>query len=83
MLSCKETAVLVSRAQDLQLSWGERLAVRLHLFVCDGCRQFVRQLRFLRAAGGYLRDHDHDMHGEIALPEAARERIAARIVKRD
>jgi hypothetical protein len=83
MLSCKETAVLVSKACDQRLSWGDRLAVRLHLFICDGCRQFVRQLRFLRAAGGYFRDHDPDMHGEIVLPEAARERIAVRIEKRD
>lgn len=83
MLSCKETAVLVSRACDRRLSWGERLAVRLHLFICDGCRQFVRQLRFLRSAGGYFRDHDPDMHSEIVLPKSARERIAVRIVKGD
>jgi anti-sigma factor ChrR (cupin superfamily) len=83
MLSCKETAVLVSRAQDRQLSWGERLAMRLHLLICDACRQFVRQVQFLRKAGGYARDHAPDLHSEIVLPEAARERIAIRIVKKD
>ncbi len=83
MLSCKQTAVLVSKACDRRLSWGERLAVRLHLLICRGCRQFVRQLRFLRNAGEYFRDHAPDAHGEIVLTDAARERIAARIVRRD
>lgn len=82
MLSCKETAVLVSKACDGRLSWGERLAVRLHLFVCHGCRQFLRQVRFLRMAGGYAREHDHEPHGEVVLTDAARERIAGRISNR-
>ena len=81
ILSCKDTAVLVSKACDMRLSWGGRLAVRVHLFLCHGCRQFVRQVRFLRLAGGYFREHDPDTHGEIVLPDAARERIAKRIAR--
>lgn len=79
ILSCKDTAALVSKACDIRLSWGGRLAVRLHLLVCRGCRQFLQQVRFMRLAGGYSREHDHETHGEVVLPEAARERIAVRI----
>jgi predicted anti-sigma-YlaC factor YlaD len=27
------------------LGWRQRLAIRLHLAVCDGCRAFMQQMR--------------------------------------
>ena len=50
MLSCKDTSELVSRSMDEELSWRERVAVRLHLLVCGACRQFTAQMAFLRRA---------------------------------
>jgi predicted anti-sigma-YlaC factor YlaD len=50
MLSCKDTSELVSRSLDEELSWRERLAVRLHLLVCGACRHFTGQMAFLRRA---------------------------------
>jgi hypothetical protein len=40
MLSCK----------DRKLAFGERVALRLHLAICDGCRNVGAQFRFLRVA---------------------------------
>ncbi|MFY9315635.1 MAG: zf-HC2 domain-containing protein [Burkholderiales bacterium] len=50
MLSCKETARLLSQEQDRQLAFGERVALRVHLAMCTGCRNVGRQFRFLRQA---------------------------------
>ena len=50
MLSCKEASQLMSAAMDRRLSIGERLALRLHLMICLGCRRFQSQMDFLRAA---------------------------------
>lgn len=50
MLSCKEAARLVSQGEDRKLAFGERVALRLHLAVCRGCRNAGDQLRFLREA---------------------------------
>lgn len=50
MLSCKEATRLVSEGLDRRLSFGQRVALRLHLAICDGCTNFNRQLRFLRRA---------------------------------
>ncbi len=50
MLSCKEVTRLVSQGEDRRLGFGERLALRLHFAICDGCRNVSRQLRFLRLA---------------------------------
>jgi len=35
---------------DRRLSFGERIALRLHLFVCDACTRLTRHVRFLRRA---------------------------------
>jgi hypothetical protein len=50
LLSCKEATQLVSQGLDRRLGFGERLALRLHLAICEGCTNFSRQLAFLRRA---------------------------------
>ena len=50
MLSCKEVTHLVSEGLDRKLGLGERLRVRLHLAICDGCANFKKQMDFLRRA---------------------------------
>jgi len=48
ILTCKEASRLVSQGLDRRLGLAERLALRLHLLVCDGCTNFSRQAAFLR-----------------------------------
>jgi hypothetical protein len=50
MLSCKETTRLLSQGEDRDLAFGERVALRLHLAICKGCRNVNAQFRFLRVA---------------------------------
>ena len=50
MLSCKETTHLLSQGADRDLAFGERVALRVHLAICNGCRNVNRQFRFLRLA---------------------------------
>ncbi len=45
MLSCKEIAQQASNYIDQQYSWRQRLAFRLHLFICGNCRRYISQLR--------------------------------------
>jgi len=59
MLSCKETTRLLSQGEDRKLAFGERVALRVHLAICDGCRNVSAQFRFLRSAVASLsRDGD-------------------------
>ena len=55
-LSCKDASALLSQAQERPLGPYERLKLRLHLSVCDGCSNFLRQLDFMRAALRRYRD---------------------------
>ena len=48
MLNCKESTHLLSEAQDRPLNTGERLQLEMHLLICQGCRNFRKQMDFLR-----------------------------------
>ena len=50
MLSCKEASRLLSQGLDRNLGFGERVALRVHLAICDGCTNFKNQVAFLRRA---------------------------------
>jgi predicted anti-sigma-YlaC factor YlaD len=56
MLSCKEAARLVSQRLDRDLGFGERVMLRVHLTICDGCTNFRDQVAFLRKAVSRLGD---------------------------
>jgi predicted anti-sigma-YlaC factor YlaD len=56
MLSCKEATQLVSQGLDRRLGFFERAALRVHLAICHGCRNFSRQMALLRKAMGRLAD---------------------------
>jgi len=50
MLRCHEVSRLLSQAQDGALPAGERARLRLHLVLCDACRNVEQQMAFLRRA---------------------------------
>jgi predicted anti-sigma-YlaC factor YlaD len=82
MLTCKQTARLVSLSYDKRLSWRERLGVRLHLLVCDACRNFGRQMRFLRAAARRFAREQPETDQRVRLSPEALERITRALKKR-
>jgi hypothetical protein len=56
MLSCKQVAKLVSQGLDRDLGFAERVKLRVHLAICDGCTHFRDQMKFLREAMAKLAD---------------------------
>ncbi|MBI5446311.1 MAG: anti-sigma factor [Deltaproteobacteria bacterium] len=47
MIRCREASQLASKALDVRLALKERLALRMHLFLCDACSRYRRQIRLL------------------------------------
>ena len=47
-LTCDQSAVLMSKSQETQLTRAERRALRLHLLICKSCRKYEKQLNILR-----------------------------------
>ena len=63
MLTCKEASRLSSEALDGKLSVGKRLALRMHLMLCQGCSRVNAQYQFLRRAMLQLLDSPVDKDG--------------------
>ncbi|MBS1143295.1 MAG: hypothetical protein H6R14_701 [Proteobacteria bacterium] len=57
MISCKEASRLASIQMERKLSLRERIAFRLHLAMCVGCRRAERQFEFMRQAMGAWMSH--------------------------
>jgi len=56
MLSCKQVTRLVSQGLDRELGFAERVKLRVHLAICDGCTNFRDQMALLREAMARLAD---------------------------
>ena len=56
MLTCKEVSRLVSQGLDRRLGFGERIALLVHLSICEGCSNFSKQVAFLRKAVARIGD---------------------------
>lgn len=56
--SCKHTSELLSQGQDRPLTLSEKFRLELHLLICERCRNFSRQLEFMRTALRRYRDRD-------------------------
>jgi hypothetical protein len=48
--TCKQSAALLIAREDRPLSFGDRVALRLHLLACGTCPVFARQLATMRHA---------------------------------
>ncbi|MDX1914835.1 MAG: zf-HC2 domain-containing protein [Methylophilus sp.] len=78
MLNCKQTSQLVSQSLDRNLTLRERLAVRLHLFICKYCRRFQRQLLAMRKSFKRMSEAIEN-DSSIQLPPETKARISATI----
>jgi hypothetical protein len=56
LLTCREASRLVSHGLDRKLGFGERIALRVHLAICEGCTNFKSQVAFIRKAVSRLGD---------------------------
>lgn len=53
-INCRQAHWLLSRERDAPLRWSERLALGLHLRVCDWCSIVRRNFAFLSQAARRL-----------------------------
>jgi len=57
MRSCREITALVSQGLDKKLSFGERMAIGIHVMLCSRCRNFQSQTQFIRKAAHRYTEH--------------------------
>ncbi len=59
-LSCKEVARLISDGLDTELPPSERARMRLHVVLCEACRNVNDQFTFLRRVTRRLGQHERE-----------------------
>lgn len=58
--TCKEVSALLIAREDRALPLVERMALRLHMALCEACPKFERQLLTMRNAMGRWRNYTED-----------------------
>lgn len=74
MTNCKETSTLVTQSLDRRLNWRERIAMRIHLAVCENCTRFAQQMHLIRE---WLTGEEETP--QPGLSEEGRKRIAGKL----
>lgn len=62
MLSCREMAEQASDLIEGRAPWQVRASARLHLFLCQHCSRYFRQLRLTMGTLGCLHSQEPDVH---------------------
>ncbi|MDP3886674.1 MULTISPECIES: zf-HC2 domain-containing protein [Comamonadaceae] len=50
MMNCQQATRLISESQDCTLSLSEKMALKMHVMMCAGCKNFSLQIPFLSQA---------------------------------
>lgn len=83
MLTCKDASRLISESQERPLGFRERWGLRLHLWMCDACRSFKRQMASMRKALRELGARAEADAASANIPPEARERLRKALAERD
>lgn len=72
---CKTVAPLFSYALDRKLTLLEKLRVRLHLYTCGACLNYVSNLKFMHEAFHAQEENLENEKTRASLTPEAKERI--------
>ena len=56
MLTCRQSTRLMSEEHERELSPRERMELRMHALLCKGCRNYRKQIAFIRRAAKSVRE---------------------------
>jgi hypothetical protein len=76
---CKTVAPLFSDALDRRLTLVEKLRVRLHLYTCGACLNYVSNLKFMREVFHAQEENLENEKTRAPLTPEARERIKQKL----
>ena len=76
---CKQVAPLFSYAMDRKLSLIEKLRVRLHLYTCGACLNYVSNLKFMHEVFHAQEENFENEKIHTTLSAEAKERIKEKL----
>jgi predicted anti-sigma-YlaC factor YlaD len=72
---CKHITPLFSESLDRPVTLREKIVIRLHLYVCDACKSYVENLKFMREVFQEQERQFEEEKINVSLSPEARERI--------
>lgn len=65
MRTCREVAAMLVAREDRDLGAADRLALRMHMVICEACPKFERQIMTLRNSMQQWRNYtvNEDLNG--------------------
>ena len=57
MMNCKHATKLMSQERDSSLSIKQQIELRFHMMMCSGCRNYNKQMAFIRKTMQQYRGH--------------------------
>ena len=79
MLMCREAARLITVSYQRPLRWREQMSLRMHLAICDACRNFKKQMNLLTDAAQRFALQEQAFM-QLHLADDARQRIRTLLV---
>ncbi len=79
---CKTVSPLFSHKLDRELSFTEKLRVRLHIFTCRACLNYVSNLNFMHEVFHIQENHIKNNKLQISLSSEAKGRIIEKLKQR-
>ena len=79
MFRCRDVSWKISQSMDVKVTFGQRLAVRLHLMMCRHCSLFYRQVVALRQMSCVAEPDASNGHSFEPLSEETKNRIKEKI----
>jgi hypothetical protein len=73
--ACKQVVKLITASLDGRLTFREWIVMKVHLYSCDSCINFLKQIKFIQST---LRHSDEGLNHEssdIRLSDEARTRL--------
>jgi hypothetical protein len=81
MMSCENTSALVSLSMDSRVPIKHRVMVKLHLFLCKGCRKTIFQYKFVRDVTRQIESVIMSHHSPERLDDEVARRINQEILR--
>ena len=81
--TCQQTVETVSQSMERPLSLGEKIKLKLHLWICVWCQWYMEHLQVIRDTSRAQGGEAADQIAGASLSNEARERIRRRLTNQN
>ena len=81
--ACQQTVETISQSMERPLTLGERIKLKLHLWICVWCQWYLEHLHIIRQTSRAQADKAPELLTGATLSNEARERIRRRLTNQN